>query len=271
MDSYTSLDYTFHYDKYSCSRPIYFFHVVLAYFIVLTGLFAMISRLFDRLKFLHAWMGRFYILSMLWATATSMLIHNTGLPAAVLYSFLWVMLGLTIGWILIKVRELLLDRMALKCVEKQLTEGGLVEPLDKMIMKAKMELIPTHFAKRVFSLKGIHGSLMFVTWLNIAGRLFASDQSGDFTCHTYPVYKPLNTNHFDGFGKNETERLVPMHDPKYNRLPWAYKESTWAVALLLGPLIAGFLFGLVYSYFNSRRSVKPVPKYVEKATNEEGL
>jgi len=35
---------------------------------------------------------------MLWAMGSSLLIHNEGLPLAVLVSFLWTMLGLTLGW-----------------------------------------------------------------------------------------------------------------------------------------------------------------------------
>jgi len=49
--------------------------------------------------------GRVYILAMLWSTATSLLVHNTGLPAGVLISFVWVMGGLTIGWILINIHQ----------------------------------------------------------------------------------------------------------------------------------------------------------------------
>ena len=132
-------------------------------------------------KRLHPWCGRIYILSMLWSTATSLLIHNTGLPgtfpwnpltasvcsseaycqyrfpplppnfhdsspsladaqlptglttsyethsclfplltlaaAAVLLSFLWVLIGLTLAWIIIVFHTYYLDREAAARVE----------------------------------------------------------------------------------------------------------------------------------------------------------
>ena len=43
--------------------------------------------------------------------------------------------------------------------------------------------------QRIFSLKAFHGIFMFMSWINITGRIFASNQSGDFECYTYPIYK----------------------------------------------------------------------------------
>ena len=42
-----------------------------------------------------------YLAAMLYATASSLLIHNTGLPLAVLVSFCFCIGGLTIAWCLI--------------------------------------------------------------------------------------------------------------------------------------------------------------------------
>ena len=85
-----NLDYTYHYSKYSCISSFYFLHVIACYFVFLSGILCFFTRLFNSTKFLHIWMGRLYILSMLYATATSLLIHNAGLPPAVLISFIYV-------------------------------------------------------------------------------------------------------------------------------------------------------------------------------------
>lgn len=71
------------------------------------------------------------------------------------------------------------------------------------------------------------------------GRIFASDQSGDFTCHTYTILKPLNS---------QGAALLPHHDPGFARLPWARTGLVgWSLALLLGPLFGAALVGGVYS------------------------
>lgn len=88
-----------------------------------------------------------------------------------------------------------------------------------------------------------------------AGRIFASNQSGDFTCHTYPVYKPITTTHFDGMDAPLT--LLPTHDPKFPRLPWARTGlAGWSVAMSLGPLLGAALVGAIYSAVAARAAKK---------------
>ncbi len=82
------------------------------------------------------------------------------------------------------------------------------------------------------------------------GRIFASNQSGDFTCHTYPVYKQLDFPGFNGLNKSLT--YVPIHNPTYHKLPWANKEATWGAALSLGPFCAGGIIGALYAYMEVR-------------------
>ncbi len=96
MESELSLDFTYHWDKYSCIRSAYFAHIVFSYLIMLSGLGCLIARVVPALK-----VGRSYIITMFWGMTTSLLIHNTVLPEAVLWSFLWVLLGLCIGWVVI--------------------------------------------------------------------------------------------------------------------------------------------------------------------------
>ena len=86
----------------------------------------------------------------------------------------------------------------------------------------------------------------FTSWINIVGRVFASNQSGDFSCHTYPVYKPIDTKEFKG--ANAPLTFVPTHDPKYARLPWAKTGVMgWGIVLSIGPLLGSAVIALVYS------------------------
>lgn len=106
-----------------------------------------------------------------------------------------------------------------------------------------------------------------------AGRIFASDQSGDFTCHTYPVYKPINSKHFDGADAPLT--LLPTHDPNFARLPWARTGLVgWSLALLFGPLVGAALVGAVYSAVAARAAKKRSSRVVsgqKLAAVEDGL
>ena len=83
---------------------MYFAHVVLAYLCFFAGIGCFITRLWPgKCEWhLHAWFGFMYIVFILWTTGTAMIIHNTGLPPAVLISFIWVLGGLTVGWALIR-------------------------------------------------------------------------------------------------------------------------------------------------------------------------
>jgi hypothetical protein len=80
---------------------------------------------------------------------------------------------------------------------RRLKNGGeIVGSLEYMIRAEKGAIIAERSVwQRFFSLKALHGILMFTSWINIVGRIFASNQSGDFTCHTYPVYKQVQRVH----------------------------------------------------------------------------
>ena len=247
--------YTYHYSKYSCSTAFYFIHVVFCYIVFLSGLFAFISRLHHKLKPSHQWFGRIYILSMLYATASSLLIHNTGLPLAVLISFCFCIGGLTIAWCLILCHKQWLYNTTLTKTQSFLYENSFTnktpKPKLKMIMNKIQENIlkDRNLPQRIFSLKAFHGIFMFMSWINITGRIFASNQSGDFECYTYPIYKFGNITNQTVQSK-QTDILfdiVPQEDPDYQRLPWANNELSWSIGLSIGPLAVAFLFGLLWS------------------------
>ena len=239
--------YTYHYSKYSCSTVFYFIHVIFCYVVFLSGLGAFISRIHNKLKPSHQWFGRIYLLSMLYATASSLLIHNTGLPLAVLISFCFCIGGLTIAWFLILCYKNKMNNLILRDVNETIKMEGIVnKPLEKYMIKSKEKIFKKRsLASRIFSLKSFHGIFMFMSWINITGRIFASNQSGDFECYTYPIYKKGNYTH-----NNQTSiifDIVPEIDPNYSRLPWANNELAWSLALSIGPLLFGLLIGIIWS------------------------
>jgi hypothetical protein len=186
---------------------------------------------------------------MLYATASSLLIHNTGLPLAVLYSFVICIVGLTVAWILILLHKNWIYNLALEGTYTTMFRKGLIlnKPIQEYITEEKLKIIQTRTAtQRLFSYKAFHGALMFMSWINITGRIFASDQSGDFQCYTYPIYKVGN----DTMGLNQSIiefDIVPENDPNYDRLPWAHIESWWAVIFSIGVLAVALGFGAIWS------------------------
>lgn len=244
INSTTLFDYsyTYHYSKYSCSTVFYFIHVVFCYIVFLSGLGAFITRLHSKMKPAHQWFGRTYILSMLYATASSLLIHNTGLPLAVLYSFAICIGGLTIAWILILLHKEWLNNIILN-------RTGILNrnyTISKYINEEKTKILKKrNTCQRLFSYKAFHGALMFMSWINITGRIFASDQSGDFQCYTYPIYKVGNET---SLNQSVIEfDIVPENDPNYDRLPWAHIEGWWAVIFSVGILLVALIFGAIWS------------------------
>lgn len=147
--------------------------------------------MWPRLHAAHAWLGRFYIVTLIWCTGTSLIIHNTGLPPAVLISFVWVLGGVTLAWALICVHTAGMDRKAAAAAGERLEAEGLAAaaapgglPALLAAERARLAAGKT-FAQRAFSLKAAHGALMFVAWFNVVGRIFATPGLGDFTCYTY--------------------------------------------------------------------------------------
>lgn len=240
------LSYTVSFSKISCWYPMYYGHIIFCYLIVFSAIGCFVTRLHPILMPGHVWCGRAYIISMLWSTATSMLIHNTGLPVGVLFSFMWVLGGMTVAWILILVHRDMMDKKAFERVAKKIAKGVLVlkegESLETIVKKEKGAIAEEKtLLQRIFSLKAAHGALMFMSFMNIFGRIFASDQSGDFTCHTYPYYKAAYTES----GLPEPVEIV---NEAYYNLPWGRLGLTgWAAALSLGPLLAALIFGLIWA------------------------
>jgi hypothetical protein len=189
--------------------------------------------------------------------------NNTGLPLSTLICFGAVMIGLTIGWIAIVLHKQNMDLAATALVQDRLVDssttankgGDDVVNLGKMLKDAKADIAEAKtFKQRFFSLKALHGISFFVSWMQITGRIFASNQSGDFTCYTYPVYKPIDTAAGDFADQNLT--LVPANDPDYDSLPWANGAVAWSLQIILGSLFGAAFVGAVWSYWAARKARK---------------
>lgn len=170
----------------------------------------------------------------------SIVIHNTGLPIATLVSFLWVLAGLVIAWFLIVIYKMIMQSRLERRVEAKLRSEGIGGTSLSQLMEEEYVgmLHEQTWAQRLFNLKSIHGALMFTSWINIAGRIFASNQKG-YACTTAPAYKPF-------LGATNVS-FVPYSDPNYNSLPWAkLGVAGWGAVMLFVPLLVAFVFGLCY-------------------------
>lgn len=78
-------------------------YIAFAYLVVLSGFLALISRVITPLTPYHVAFGRWYLIFMFWCMASSLLIHNTGLPFPIIISFLYLLVSITIGWNAIKI------------------------------------------------------------------------------------------------------------------------------------------------------------------------
>ena len=163
-----NLDYTYSFSKYSCFKEFYFAHVACCWMVFLSGLVCFVSRLHPKIKFLHAWSGRLYIVSMLLATASALLINNTGLPGPTLVSFTYTMTALPTAWLLIKIYEQMMNNAVTKRVETELKNMSSTKNIDlKQMRKTEIGKILKNrsWSQRFFSLKTAHGILMLLSWV----------------------------------------------------------------------------------------------------------
>merc|ERR1712107_653645 len=121
---------------------------------------------------------------------------------------------------------------------------------NEMMTNATMEVVNSKtFVQRFFSLKSLHGILFFVSWMQIAGRMFNSGD-GQFSCRTYPTYKPIEAPHipdeaFVNADQNKL-KLVYVHDPNWEALPWSNGPVVWALLIILASLL--WLLLVAYSF-----------------------
>lgn len=260
---------TYSYDKLSCLRPFYFLHIIFNYLVFFSGIACMVTRMVPpQWRWLHKWFGLSFTINMIWAIFSSLLIHNTGLPVATLISFAFVGGGLTVGWVVIRFYQLNMSNQAMQRVQQTLLtktmpktasdEDTTTTSLDLVVLlqQAKQDILKEQtFLQRFFSLKTLHGVAFFVSWFQLAGRIFASNQSGDFTCYTYPVYKPIDTPEGGMHAGNLT--LVPTNDPNWDRLPWSKGVVSWSLTIVFSSMAVAIVVGAFMTYIATRMDHAP--------------
>jgi len=265
------LSYTYANGKWSCIHDFYFYHLALCYLVFLVGIFCFATRVVPRTKWMHAFLGRVYVAAMLLATATSLLIHNTGLPAGVLVSFIWVLGGMIFAWFIIKVHQHKMLVGALEIVDAWVQEGKMNgRALAVAVDQAKAQIaMKKTWAQRVFSYKGTHGILMVLSWFNIAGRIAFTGVDDIFTCYTYPAFKPVNAPYYHTAGMELAGlplQLVPIERPGETREPWKKvpgKEVGWGFISFLTPVLASLLIGVLFSMWAAPREMAASKKEEE--------
>lgn len=254
LDSSQTLDFTYTRSGYSCIKQLYPLHISSAYIVVFSGLACILTRLIPSITWTHYWFGRLYLISMFYAMASSLMIHNTGLPTGVIVSFAILLIGLSIGWPLINIHQYFLNKEAMRKVESEFNsaEMAVALKLEAKINEAKSKIIEQRsIYQRIFSFKTLHGSLMIVSWLNLAGRAFSTPPTKDFECYTMPVFKNVTSRHYTPTNSSSLE-LVPIMDPKYLRLPWANSETSFGLKFSLLPFLGCFLIAALYSLYFKR-------------------
>lgn len=194
---------------------------------------------------------------MLMSTATSILIHNTGLPLVNLIQFGIILVGMVFAWFIILFHVEKMNAKALFNVSLNIKNGESPDDLKEKIDQEKARITAKKsFKEKFFSYRTLHAATMVTTWFQIIGRIFSSNQSGDFQCYTYPAYKNLNTP--NGDFRNATEIiLVEARDPDYAKLPWARTgEAAWILLLSLGPFLISLAVSAGTHYYNQRQASK---------------
>ena len=122
--SFTTLDYTYAWSRYSCVGWVYPLHIIFAYLVLVTGFLALLSRVIPKLTPYHTMFGRWFILFMLWCMASSLLIYTAGLPFPIIISFVYLLVSMTIGWNAIKVHASRLKQQISKSINAKMSDGA---------------------------------------------------------------------------------------------------------------------------------------------------
>lgn len=266
------LTYTYHMSKYSCIHAFFSIHIWLNYIILWVGVLCFVSRAVPQMKWMHAFLGRVYISAMLLTTFASLLVHNTGLALAIIMAFVNCMLGLIPGWFIIKQHQNQMTDKALALVDSWIKEdklGG--RSLAAAMNDAKAQIAKAKtWVQRFISYKAAHGILMTLSWFQIAGRFLATGAPDDeFTCYTYPIYKPVNSPIYQTKGMDLEsmplkDLLVPIDHPTKPPLGSTFPggEWGWMAILAFTPVLMAVLVGVGFSMWAARREREALTKDV---------
>eukprot|EP01129_Flabellula_baltica_P008126 TRINITY_DN31_c0_g1_i1.p1 TRINITY_DN31_c0_g1~~TRINITY_DN31_c0_g1_i1.p1 ORF type:complete len:258 (+),score=29.76 TRINITY_DN31_c0_g1_i1:53-826(+) len=188
--SLTDLSYTYAYSKYICIDWVYPLHILFSYTVVLMGILAILARVVPQIAKFHVWFGRFFVVFMFWAMASSLLIHNTGMPLAIIISFLILLITLSIGWIAIRWWSTKKTEQITKAVEERINSKQLknVDLNELFASERAKDFNKQTYWQRVLSLKTLHGVLMTLCWYQLAGRTAVTNPFSSWHgCETYPA------------------------------------------------------------------------------------
>jgi hypothetical protein len=156
-----------------------------AYLVVLSGFLALLSRVINKLRPYHYTFGRWYLIFMFWAMASSLLIHNSGLPLPIIISFLYLLISITIGWNAIKLYTYRIGEQVRSRVNKRINamigKSQSAQSEDVVDIKEIEDnertavLAQKSFFERVFSLKMLHGFAFAFSWSQMLGRSFVTN------------------------------------------------------------------------------------------------
>jgi len=221
---------------------VYPLHILCAYIVTISGIGAILSRIYRKYHAYHVWFGRVFLISVLWTAASSTLIYNTGLPRPIIVFLLVMFIALTIGYAAIKIEHSFFHATLMKRVDAHFSNSPkskktVSEVIEKEVVNMEDEL---NWKDRFFSLKALHGGCMVIAWYQMFGRAVVTNPFVDFKCWTYPVAK----NGTDGF-----IQYLPAHDPTY-----AIQDNTQFVLMVALPWVIGVpAVGFIWSCVEARR------------------
>eukprot|EP01125_Pyxidicula_operculata_P019421 TRINITY_DN704_c0_g1_i1.p1 TRINITY_DN704_c0_g1~~TRINITY_DN704_c0_g1_i1.p1 ORF type:complete len:261 (-),score=16.18 TRINITY_DN704_c0_g1_i1:55-837(-) len=236
------LGYTYAYSKYSCVESVYPLHIAMAYMTVLAGILAMVSRVVKVMMPYHTWFGKLFVIFMFWCMAASLLIHNTGLPLPIIVFFIFLLVTLTIGWLVIRLHTQKMEEEAFRRIDTIVQSQKISEPIAKLFAEQKMNIANEKtFKERLFSYKALHGLMMVFCWYQMLGRTMVTNPVPGPGCWTYPAFK----------SSNGEAMFIPAEDPHY---AFQGKELSFILSVSIPSFIFFMLFGVVYSWVAARRA-----------------
>jgi hypothetical protein len=144
--------------------------MTLAYLEVLSGALALLSRAIPRLHPYHIYFGRTFMMAMYFTSASSILIHNTGMPRSIIFFMTLMFFSMTIGFGVIRFAQQRFQNDMIKKADEILKQNnGKYDSSASDLMSqamSEMDEMPMTWKQRLFSLKALHGLLMTIAWVD---------------------------------------------------------------------------------------------------------
>jgi hypothetical protein len=170
--------------------------------------------------------------------ASSLLIHNYGLPFPIIISFIYLLIGISVGLIAIRIHSYSYNKKLERLIQKEIDEKVVIMDLCEIRRNKMIEMNRRSFIRRCFSLKSVHGYCMVISWCQMLGRLMVTNPNEWSGCRTYPINKCMN---------NEIS-YVNATDPTYFRIG----ENNFLLAISIPIFMIVFIVGCCVSCYASR-------------------